>query len=46
MPADRRRAMGEAAHAAMRARFSLDAIAEQHMTLYRKLIDAELCAKA
>ena len=29
----------------MRARFSLDAIAERHVTLYRKLIDAEQCAK-
>jgi glycosyltransferase involved in cell wall biosynthesis len=46
MPAERRRAMGEAARAAMRARFSLDAIAERHLILYRKLIDAELCPKA
>ena len=30
----------------IRARFSLDAIAERHVTLYRKLIDAEQCAKA
>jgi glycosyltransferase involved in cell wall biosynthesis len=46
MTSERRRAMGEAARAAMRTRFSLDAIAERHLTLYRKLIDAEICAKA
>jgi glycosyltransferase involved in cell wall biosynthesis len=38
MPADRRRAIGEAARAAMRARFSLDAIAKQHLALYRQVL--------
>jgi glycosyltransferase involved in cell wall biosynthesis len=45
MTADCRRAMGEAACAAMRARFSLDAIAERHMALYCNLIETEPCAR-
>ena len=43
---ERRRATGEAARAAMRARFSLDRVAERHLALYRKLIEAGPCAKA
>jgi len=46
MTADCRRAMGKAACAAMHARFSLDAIAEQHMALYRKVIETGRCARA
>jgi len=46
MGPDRRRGMGEAACAAMRARFSLDRVAECHLALYRKLIEARPCARA
>ena len=46
MTAERRRATGEAARAATRARFSIEQVAERHLTLYRKLIDAGPCAKA
>ena len=38
MPADRRRAMGEMARAAVRASFSLESVADQHLVLYRRLI--------
>jgi len=46
MASERRRAMGEAARAAIRARFSLERVVEQHLTLYRKLTRAGPCAKA
>ena len=46
MTGERRRATGEAARAAIRARFSLEKVAERHLTLYRELIEAEPCAKA
>jgi glycosyltransferase involved in cell wall biosynthesis len=46
MTIERRRATGEAARAAIRARFLLEKVAERHLTLYRKLIEAGPCAKA
>jgi glycosyltransferase involved in cell wall biosynthesis len=46
MTRDRRHATGEAARAAIRARFSLEKVVERHLTLYRKLIEAGPCAKA
>ena len=46
MTGERRRATGEAARAAIRARFSIEKVAERHLTLYRKLIEAGPCAKA
>jgi glycosyltransferase involved in cell wall biosynthesis len=46
MTSDRRHATGEAARAAIRARFSLEKVVERHLTLYRKLIEAGPCAKA
>ena len=46
MTAERRRAMGEAAREAIRARFSLDGIAEQHLSLYRSLIESGTCERA
>ena len=46
MTSDRRRATGEAARATIRARFSLEKVAERHLTLYGKLIEAGRCAKA
>jgi glycosyltransferase involved in cell wall biosynthesis len=42
----RRRATGEAARAAIRARFTLEKVVERHLTLYRKLIEAGPCARA
>ena len=45
MTTERRCATGEAAQAAVR-RFSFDRVAEQHLTLYRKVIEAGRCAKA
>ncbi len=41
-----RRAMGEAARAAVRSCFLFDQVAERHLALYRELIEAETCAKA
>jgi glycosyltransferase involved in cell wall biosynthesis len=46
MTAERRCAMGETARKAIRSRFSLEKVAERHVTLYRKLIEAGPCAKA
>jgi glycosyltransferase involved in cell wall biosynthesis len=46
MTRQHRRATGEAARAAIRARFSLEKVVERHLTLYRKLIEAGPCAKA
>jgi glycosyltransferase involved in cell wall biosynthesis len=46
MTIERRRATGEAARAAIRARFLFDQVAERHLALYRRLIEAEKCAKA
>jgi glycosyltransferase involved in cell wall biosynthesis len=46
MTAERRCAMGDAAREAIRARFSLEKIAERHLTLYRDLIEAGPCARA
>jgi glycosyltransferase involved in cell wall biosynthesis len=46
MTADCRRVMGEAACAAMRARFSLETVVERHLTLYRNLVKAGPCARA
>jgi glycosyltransferase involved in cell wall biosynthesis len=40
MSAERRRATGEAARESVRARFSLDLVAERHLSLYRILIEA------
>ena len=40
MTPERRRATGEAARAAIRARFTLEKVVEGHLTLYRKLIEA------
>jgi glycosyltransferase involved in cell wall biosynthesis len=45
MTTERRSATGEAAQAAVR-RFSFDRVAEQQLTLYRKVIEAGRCAKA
>jgi glycosyltransferase involved in cell wall biosynthesis len=46
MAADRRHAMGEAARTATRGRFSLDAVAQRHLTLYAELVEAKTCARA
>lgn len=46
MTGERRRATGEAARAATRARFSIEEVAERHLMLYRKVIEAGPCAKA
>jgi glycosyltransferase involved in cell wall biosynthesis len=46
MTRERRRATGEAARAAVRARFTLEKVVEEHLTLYRKLIELDPCAKA
>jgi glycosyltransferase involved in cell wall biosynthesis len=46
MTAKRRRATGEAAREAIRARFSLEKVVERHLTLYRELIEAGPCARA
>jgi len=46
MTADRRRAMGEAAHAAVRAHFSLETVVERHLTLYQNLFEGRPCARA
>jgi glycosyltransferase involved in cell wall biosynthesis len=40
MTAEGRRAMGEAARAVTSARFSLEEVAERHLALYRRLIEA------
>jgi glycosyltransferase involved in cell wall biosynthesis len=40
MSAERRRATGEAARDSVRARFSLDLVAERHLSLYRSLIES------
>jgi glycosyltransferase involved in cell wall biosynthesis len=45
MTAERRRATGEAAREAIRARFSLETVVERHLTLYRNLIEAGPCAR-
>jgi glycosyltransferase involved in cell wall biosynthesis len=45
MTSERRRATGEAARAAIRTRFLFDQVAERHLALYRKLIEAETCAR-
>jgi glycosyltransferase involved in cell wall biosynthesis len=46
MTPESRRATGEAAREAIRARFSLEKVVERHLTLYRDLIEAGPCAKA
>jgi glycosyltransferase involved in cell wall biosynthesis len=46
MTRERRRATGEAAREAIRARFSLEKVVERHLTLYRNLIEAGPCTKA
>jgi glycosyltransferase involved in cell wall biosynthesis len=46
MTGDSRRAMGEAACAAMGVHFSLETVVERHLILYRNLIEASGCAKA
>ena len=46
MTGERRRVTGEAARAAIRARFSLEKVVERHLALYRKLTEAGPCAKA
>jgi glycosyltransferase involved in cell wall biosynthesis len=46
MTVEERRATGEAARDAIRARFSLEKVAERHLTLYRQLTEAGPCAKA
>jgi glycosyltransferase involved in cell wall biosynthesis len=40
MTAEHRRATGEAARDSVRARFSLDLVAERHLSLYRSLIES------
>lgn len=40
MTAERRRAMGEEARRAVRDRFSIDRVAEHHLSLYRSLIES------
>jgi glycosyltransferase involved in cell wall biosynthesis len=40
MSAEHRRAKGEAARDSVRARFSLDLVAERHLSLYRSLIES------
>jgi glycosyltransferase involved in cell wall biosynthesis len=46
MTVEERRATGEAAREAIRARFSLEKVAERHLTLYCDLIETGPCAKA
>jgi glycosyltransferase involved in cell wall biosynthesis len=46
MTAGGRRAAGEAAREAIRARFSLEEVVERHLSLYRNLLEAGRCAKA
>jgi glycosyltransferase involved in cell wall biosynthesis len=46
MTVEERRATGEAAREAIRARFSLEKVAERHLTLYSDLIETGPCAKA
>jgi glycosyltransferase involved in cell wall biosynthesis len=46
MTMEERRATGEAAREAIRARFSLETVAERHLTLYCDLIEKGPCAKA
>jgi glycosyltransferase involved in cell wall biosynthesis len=46
MTAERRRVMGDAARAAMHARFALDEVAERHLQLYRRLVEADKCASS
>jgi glycosyltransferase involved in cell wall biosynthesis len=46
MTVEERRATGEAARDAIRARFSLEKVAERHLALYRQLTGAGPCAKA
>jgi glycosyltransferase involved in cell wall biosynthesis len=44
MPAELRRAKGNAARAAIRARFALHEVADRHLGLYRSLTDGDTCA--
>jgi glycosyltransferase involved in cell wall biosynthesis len=46
MTVEERRATGEAARESIRARFSLETVAERHLTLYCDLIETGPCAKA
>jgi glycosyltransferase involved in cell wall biosynthesis len=46
MPAELRRAMGDAARAAMRTRFALHEVAERHLRLYRSLTEEDTCASS
>jgi glycosyltransferase involved in cell wall biosynthesis len=46
MTVEERRATGEAAREAIRARFSLEKVAERHLALYRQLTETGPCAKA
>lgn len=46
MTTERRRATGEVARAAIRARFTLEKVVEGHLTLYRELLESGPCAKA
>jgi glycosyltransferase involved in cell wall biosynthesis len=44
MPAELRWAIGDAARAAMRARFALHEVADRHLRLYRSLVEQGTCA--
>jgi glycosyltransferase involved in cell wall biosynthesis len=44
MPAELRWAIGDAARAAVRARFALHEVAEGHLRLYRSLMEGDACA--
>ncbi|MGH7483322.1 MAG: glycosyltransferase [Longimicrobiales bacterium] len=46
MPAERRWAIGDAARAAIRARFALNEVAERHLRLYRSLMEGHTCAES
>jgi glycosyltransferase involved in cell wall biosynthesis len=46
MTAERRRATGEAAREAIRARFSLETVVERHLELYCNLIETGPCPRA
>ena len=46
MTVEERRATGEAAQEAIRARFSLETVAERHLALYCDLIETEPCERA
>jgi glycosyltransferase involved in cell wall biosynthesis len=46
MTAEGRRAVGEAARDAIRARFSLEEVVERHLSLYRNILEAGRCARA